>query len=87
MSMVVPRTEPRPDERKPPLDPTYLAMAAAVMEQKGRLGPPQKFEKTPNTRVKEGFESLDREPALFGTRGDEQLYLDKQDKYNLGKTT
>lgn len=36
--MVVPRTDPAPRER-PPLDPTYLAMAAAVMEAKGKFKP------------------------------------------------
>ena len=39
MSMVVPRSDPAPNERRPPLDPTYLAMAAAVMEAKGKFKP------------------------------------------------
>lgn len=36
MSMVVPRTEPAAPRREP-LDPTYLAMAAAVMDAKGKF--------------------------------------------------
>jgi len=51
------------------------------------MGPMQSFMATPNERVRAAFEALLRQPSLYGERGDDKLYLDKQDKYVLGKIT
>lgn len=47
MPMVVPRTQEQPAQR-PKIDPTYLAMAAAIMDAKGKFNPKAEDGKEPN---------------------------------------